>query len=76
MDADAIYKEVERRTQRAEELKIRETVWPLYHDSLKGYPSWLKNCPDYMYPGITDPNRSRSGPGTANNQRKELFVLI
>lgn len=55
MDPDEIYRQVQSRIRRAEELRIRETLWPLYQESFRSYPTWLKNCPEYIYPGITDP---------------------
>ena len=55
MDADAVHQEVKRRIVRAEDLKIKETVWSLYQNSFRLYPAWAKNCAEYIFPSVTEP---------------------
>jgi hypothetical protein len=55
MTPEEIRAEVERRKQRARDLKIRETLWDL-EQNLRGYRHWLRDDPQFgsrlIYPGI------------------------
>ena len=53
-DADRIYKEVEKRKERAERLGIKELIGGLYFNNLHFYPHWLKNGPEYVCSLIED----------------------
>lgn len=71
MTPDEIRAEVERRRQRARDLKIRETLWDL-EKSFKAYKIWLRDDPQFakraVYPGIelsTDEARFPLGHATS-----------
>jgi hypothetical protein len=55
MTPEEIRAEVERRKQRARDLKIRETLWDL-QKSFRSYKHWLRDDPQFakriVYPGI------------------------
>lgn len=55
MTPEEIRAEVERRKQRAKDLKIRETLWDL-QKSFRSYKHWLRDDPQFakriIYPGI------------------------
>jgi hypothetical protein len=55
MTPEEIRAEVERRRDRARDLKIRETLWDL-QKSLRSYKHWLRDDPQFakriVYPGI------------------------
>lgn len=54
MNPDDIYAEVEQRKNRAKELGIFETVFPLYHKHLRYYPAWTKNSPKAIFPAVSE----------------------
>jgi hypothetical protein len=53
-EPDAIYAEVERRKKRAEELRVREIAWSLYHHRLEWYPEQFKQKSEMIFPSVTD----------------------
>jgi hypothetical protein len=72
MTPDEIRAEVERRKQRARELKIRETLWHL-ETSFRSYRHWLREEPQFgvrmVYPRIElSKNEARFSIGQATYQ--------
>jgi hypothetical protein len=52
MEPDEIRVEIERRSKRAMDLKLRETLWTLYYWHLRSYAENLKKDPELIYPEI------------------------
>ena len=52
MDQQEIRKEIERRRQRAKDLKLREHVWELFHSNLEYYSSNLDK--EIIFPAIRE----------------------
>lgn len=53
MEQDEIRAEIERRRQRAIELKLRETIWAIYKH-LRSYAAIFKSDPATIYPGVRE----------------------
>ncbi|SRR5712691_13211536 len=53
MEPNEIRAEVERRKQRAEDLKIRETLWSL-HRHFSHCETWRREDIEWIYPGVRD----------------------
>ena len=54
MKPDEIWAEIERRRERARDLKLREELWLLYSSVLRGYAHALANDAELIYPPIRE----------------------
>lgn len=54
MEPDEIRAEIQRRRQRATDLKLRETLWSLYYWYFGSYAERLKKDPELVYPEIRE----------------------
>jgi hypothetical protein len=54
MEPDEARVEIERRKNRAKDLKIREVLWSLYNSHLMRYEAWVREDPQLVYPGIKE----------------------
>ena len=54
MKPDEIWAEIERRRERARDLKLREELWLLYSSVLRGYAHAMANDPELIYPPISE----------------------
>ncbi|MGA7340045.1 MAG: hypothetical protein WBX18_05575 [Terracidiphilus sp.] len=54
MEPEEIWAEIERRKDRARDLKLREELWLLYSSVLRGYADALANDAELIYPPIRE----------------------
>jgi hypothetical protein len=52
MEPDEVQAEIEQRKKRAEDLRIREVLWCLYDSHFMRYEAWIREDPQWVYPGI------------------------